>query len=74
MNANKAMGKYHCLGVFFIAAFSAYVIFNLRIYGLPQNAKKNYYSIRKDRLGPPQPIGDRQKRLMKFYSKTAVHF
>lgn len=37
MNTNKTMGKYHCLGVFFIAAFSGYVIFNLRIYGLPQN-------------------------------------
>lgn len=40
MNAKKTMGKYHCLGLFFIAAFSGYVIFNLRIFGLPQNTKK----------------------------------
>ena len=46
------MGKYHCLGVFFIAAFSAYVVFNLRIYGLPQNTKKNLLLNQK---GSPRP-------------------
>lgn len=50
------MGKYHCPGVFFIATFSAYVIFNLWIYGLPQNT--NLFLKRK---GSPWPSTTNKK-------------
>ena len=50
------------------------LFFTCEYTAFSKTLKKNYYSIRKDRLGPPQPIGDHQKRLMKYFSKMAIHF